>query len=61
LKGTLSGGRNWAGFGYVLNSSTVLDDRAVDVLVGGLHLDWAWVMPGDMFMDRHNGGMEWIN
>jgi hypothetical protein len=48
LRGTIGGGLN----GTVrLNSTTVRDDAAADVLTGGLDLDWFWSYHGDLITD----------
>jgi Ca2+-binding RTX toxin-like protein len=41
---------------YALNASTVLNDNAIDLLVGGAGQDWFWVTPGlDFALDRTPG------
>jgi hypothetical protein len=55
LSGTLSGGRNGS---YLLNSSTVLNDIAVNLLTGESGLDWFIVSALDIVTDQNTGGTE---
>jgi autotransporter-associated beta strand protein len=52
LRGTLAGGANG---GYLLNSSTVVDDNAADTLWGGGGMDWFFAGLGDEIKDQHAG------
>jgi Ca2+-binding RTX toxin-like protein len=48
--------------GYKLVSgTTVLDNGAVDTLIGGLGVDWFFQGTGDKIKDLNNGGTETVN
>ena len=55
LNGSLSGGRNGS---ILLNSSSVLNDVATNILTGGGGLDWFIVSSIDNVTDLHTGGTE---
>ena len=54
LKGIGSGERlNGA---FFLGDDTVLDDHALDILLGGFGLDWFWLTPSrDLLLGRRPG------
>jgi hypothetical protein len=52
LNGSLSGGLNGS---YFLNSGSVFDDNAIDVLYGGTGLDWYFAHLKGNNRDQVNG------